>query len=92
MIFHSFWRVLRVRRHLEENNGSVKQIFLPLYSPFLNPTEYLWRNGRAEIRWTFRRRTKSYFRRKTMPVYESLEITFDPRYTLFRNLNKILPE
>ena len=31
------------------------------------------------------------FRRKVMSVYESLEIKFDPRNILFRNLDKILP-
>lgn len=81
----------RVQRYLKKNNNFVKLIFLPPYSPFLNPAEWLWRNGKAKIRRTFRRPAKSYFRRKIMLVYESLEIKFDPRNILFRNLNKILP-
>ena len=81
----------RVRRYLKKNNNIVKLIFLPPYSPFLNPAEWLWRNGKAKIRRTFRRPAKSYFRRKIMSVYESLEIKFDPRNILFRDLNKILP-
>ena len=32
-----------------------------------------------------------YFRRRVMLVYESLEMTFDPRNVLFRDLGKILP-
>lgn len=39
----------RVRRYLEENDDFVRLIFLPPYSPFLNPTEGLWRNGKAKI-------------------------------------------
>jgi transposase len=81
----------RVRRYLEENKDFVKLIFLPPYSPFLNPDEWLWRNGKAEIRRTFRRPAKRYFRQKVMLVYESLEIAFDPRNILFRDLGKILP-
>ena len=80
-----------VRRYLEKNDDFVKLIFLLPYSPFLNPAEWLWRNGKAKIRRTFRRPAKSYFRRKVMSVYESLEIEFDPRNILFRNLDKILP-
>ena len=80
----------RVRRDLEKNDGFVKLIFLPSYSPFLNPAEWLWRNGKAEVRRIFRRPARSYFRLKVVPVYESLEITFDPR-NLFRDLGKILP-
>ena len=80
-----------VRRHLEKNDDFVKLIFLPAYSPFLNPAEWLWRNGKTKIRRTSRRPTKSYFRRKVMLVYGSLEIKFDPRNILFRNLDKILP-
>ena len=57
----------------------------------MNPAEWLWRNGRAEIRRIFRRPARSYFRRRVMLVYESLEITFDPRNILFRNLGKIPP-
>ena len=81
----------RVRRYLEDNDDFVKLIFLPPYSPFLNPAEHLWREGKAILRRTFRRPAKSYFRRKVMLVYESLEITFDPRNILFRDLAKILP-
>ena len=81
----------RVRRYLEESDDFVKLIFLPPYSLFLNPAEWLWRNGKAEIRRIFRRPARSYFRRKVMLVYESLEITFDPRNILFRDLGKILP-
>ena len=81
----------RVRRYLEENGDFVKLIFLPPYSPFLNPAEHLWREGKARLRRTFRRPARSYFRRKVMLVYESLEITFDPRNILFRDLSKILP-
>ena len=81
----------RVRRYLEENDDLVRLIFLPPYSPFLNPAEWLWRNGKAEIRRIFRRPAKSYFRRKVMLVYESLEITLDPSNILFRDLRKILP-
>ena len=44
-----------------------------------------------KIRRTFRRPTKSYFRRKVMFVYASLEIRFNPRNILFMNLNKIFP-
>ena len=80
----------RVRRYLEKNDNFVKLIFLPPYSPFLNPAEWLWRNGKAEIRRIFRRPARIYFRRKVMLVYESLEITFDPRNILFRDLGKIL--
>jgi hypothetical protein len=40
---------------------------------------------------TFRRSTKRYFRWKVMLVYESPEITFEPRNILFRDLDKILP-
>ena len=81
----------RVRRYFEENDDFVRLIFLPPYSLFLNQTEWLWRNGKAEIRRVFRRPTKSYFRRRVMLVYESLEIKFDPRNILFRDLDKILP-
>ncbi len=81
----------RVRRYLEENDDFVKLIFLPSYSPFLNPAEWLWRSGKAEIRRIFRRPARSYFRRNVMLVCESLEITFDPRNILFRDLGKILP-
>ena len=81
----------RVRRYLEKNDDFVKLIFLPSYSPFLNPAEWLWRNGKAEIRRIFRRPARSYFRRKVMLVYGSLEITFDPRNILFRDLGKVLP-
>ena len=76
----------RVRRYLEKNEDFIKLIFLP---PYLNPAEWLWRNGKAILRRTFRRPAKSYFRRKVMLVYKSLEITFDPRNILFRNLDKI---
>ena len=57
----------------------------------MNPAEWLWRNGKAKIRRIFRRPAKSYFRRRVMLVYESLEIMFDPRNILFRDLGKILP-
>lgn len=80
-----------VRRYLEENDDFVKLIFLPPYSPFLNPAEYLWRDGKVRLRRTFRRPARSYFRRKVMFVYESLEITFDPRNILFRSLDKLYP-
>ena len=40
---------------------------------------------------TFRQPAKSYFRRKVMLVYESLEMTFNPRDILFTNLDKIFP-
>lgn len=60
----------RVRRYLEDNDDFVKLIFLPPYSPFLNPAEHLWREGKAILRRTFRRPAKSYFRRKVMLVYE----------------------
>ena len=79
----------RVRRYLEKNDDFIKLIFLPPYPLFLNPTEWLRRNGKAEIRRTFRRPAKRYFRRKIMSVYELLEITFDPLNILFRNLDKI---
>ena len=78
-----------VRRHYEKNDDFIKLIFLPPYSPFLNLAKRLWRNGKAEVRRTFRRPAKSCFRRKIVSVYESLEITFDPSNTLFRNLDKI---
>ena len=84
--YHNSWRV---RRYLEENDD-FKLIFLPPYSPFLNPAEWLWRNGKAKIRRIFRRPARSYFRRRVMLVYESLEITFEPRNILFRDLDKIL--
>ena len=35
----------RVRRYLEKSDDFIKLIFLPAYSPFLNPAEWLWRNG-----------------------------------------------
>ena len=63
---------------------------MPPYSPFLNPAEHLWWE-KARIRRTFKRPAKSYFRRKVMLVCESLEVTFDPRNILFRDLDKILP-
>ena len=81
----------RVRRYLERNDDFVRLTFLPPYSPFLNPAEWLWRRGKMKIRRISRRPAKSYFRRKVMLVYESLEITFDPRNILFRDLGKILP-
>lgn len=81
----------RVRRYLERNGGSVKLLFLPQYSPFLNPAEWLWRKGKTKIRRTFRRPAKSYFGWKVMLVYESLETRFNPRNILFRNLDKIFP-
>ena len=81
----------RVRRYLEKSDDFIKLMFLSAHSPFLNPSKWLWRNGKAEMRRTFRRPAKSYFRRKIMSVYESLEITLDPRNILFRNLDKILP-
>ena len=81
----------RVRRYLEKNVDSVRLMFLPPYSPFLNAAEELWHQGKAEIRLTFRWPAKSYFRRKVMLVYESLEINFNPRNTLFRSLDKLYP-
>lgn len=78
----------RVRRYLEENDNFVNLIFLLPYSPFLNSVEWLWCNGKVEIRRIFRRPARSYSRRNSMLVYESLEITFDPRNILFRNLDK----
>ena len=56
----------------------------------MNPAEWLWCNGKVEIRRIFRRPARSYFRRNSMLVYESLEITFDPRNVLFRDLDKML--
>lgn len=44
----------RVRRYLERNGGLVKLLFLPPYSPFLNPAEWLWRKGKTKIRRMFR--------------------------------------
>ncbi len=67
-------------RYLEKNNDFVKRIFLPLSSPFLNPAEHLWREGKARLYRMFRLLARSYFRRKVILVYESLEITFEPRY------------
>ena len=67
----------------------VRLIFLSPYSTFLNPAEWPWRSGKAEMRSTFRRPARSYFR-KIMSVYGSLEIKFEPRNILFRSLNKIL--
>ena len=81
----------RVRRHLEENGDSVRLMFLPPYSPFFNPAEWLWLDGKAILRRTFRRPARSYFRRKGMLVYESLEINFNLRDILFRNLDKLYP-
>ena len=81
----------RVRRHLEKNDNFVKLTFLPPYSPFLNPVEWLWRSGKMKIRRIFRRPARIYLRRRVMLVYESLEITFDPRNILFRDLGRILP-
>ena len=81
----------RVKRYLKKNNNFVKLIFLPLYSPFLNPAEWLWLNGKARIRRTFRRPAKRHFRGKIMRICESLEIKFEPRNILFRNLDKIIP-
>lgn len=80
-----------VRSHPERSDDSIKLIFLPPYSPFLNPGKWQWRNGKAEMRRTFRRPAKSYFRGKIMSVYASLGITFNPRNIPFRNLDKILP-
>lgn len=60
-------------------------------SPFLNPAEWLWRNGKVWIRRTLRRPAKSYFRRKVTFVCESPVIRFKPRNILFRNLDKIFP-
>ena len=75
---------------MQQNRDFVRLMFLPPYSPFLNPAEHLWREEKARLRRTFRRPAKRYFR-KVMLVYESLEITFDPRNILFRDLSKILP-
>ena len=57
----------------------------------MNPAEWPWRNGKAEIRRIFRRPARGYFGRRVMLVYESLEITFEPRNIPFRDLGKILP-
>lgn len=73
---------------MQQNRDFVRLMFLPPYSPFLNTAEHLLREKR--LRGTFRRPAKSYFR-KVMLVYGSLEITFDPRNILFRDLSKILP-
>ena len=81
----------RVRRYLEKNGDSVRLMFLPPYSPFLNAAEELWHQGKAKIRLMFRRPARSYFRRKVMLVYESLEINFNPRNILFRGLDKLYP-
>ena len=81
----------RVRQYLEKNGDSVKLMFLPPYSPFLNAAEELWHQGKARIRLMFRRPARSYFRRKVMLVYESLEINFNPRNILFRSLDKLYP-
>ena len=80
----------RVRRYLEKNDDFVKLAFLPPCSPFLNPAEWLWRSGKMKIRRIFKRPARSYFRRKIISVYESLEIKFEPRNILFRDLDKIL--
>ena len=37
----------RVKRYLKKNSDFIKLIFLPPYSPFLNPAEWLWFNGKA---------------------------------------------
>ncbi len=68
-----------------------KLTFLPPSSPFLNPAEWPWRSGRAGIRSTSGRSAKNHFRRKAVPVYESLETKFEPRNILFRSLDRILP-
>ena len=52
----------RVRRYPEKNDDSIKPIFLPPYSPFLNTSRWLRRNGRAEMRRTLRMPARSYFR------------------------------
>ncbi|MBI1658856.1 MAG: transposase [Thaumarchaeota archaeon] len=85
--YHNFGRV---RRHLEKNNDFIRLMFLQPYSPFLNPAEWLWRSSKTKIRRISRLPAKSYFRRKIMLVYESLEIKFDPRNILFRDLDKML--
>ena len=85
--YHNFGRV---RRYLEENDDFVKLAFLPPYSLFLNPAEWLWRSGKTKIRRIFKRPARIYFRRTIMSVYESLEIKFEPRNILFRDLGKML--
>lgn len=79
----------RVRRYLKRNGGFAKLLFLPPYSPFLNPGEWFWRRGKTKIHGTFRRTAKNYFRRKVMLVYESFEIRFNPRDIPSKNLDKI---
>ncbi len=81
----------RVRRCLEGSDDLIRLLFLPPYSPFLNPAEWLWRSGKAEMRRIFRRPARSHSRRRVMPVYESLEMTFDPRSILSGDLGRILP-
>ena len=55
----------------------------------MNTGKWLRRNGKAEIRRTFRRPAKIYFGRKIMLVCESLEMMLDPRNTPFRNPGKM---
>ena len=80
-----------MRRYLEDDDDFAKVIFLLPYSPFLNPAEWLWRNGKARIRRTFRRPARIYFRREVMSVCESLELKLDSRTIMLRNLGKIPP-
>ena len=80
----------RVRRYLEENDDFVRLIFLPPYSPFLNPAEWPWRSGKTKIWRIFRRPAKSCFKRKIMSVYKSLEIKFELRNIMFRDLDNLL--
>ncbi len=56
----------------------------------MNPAGWLWRSGKANIWRIFRRPARICFRRKIMLVYESLEIKFEPRNILFRDLGKML--
>ena len=56
----------------------------------MNPARWLWRSGKAKIRRIFKRPAKRYFRRKIMSVYESLEIKFEPRNILSKDLDKTL--
>ena len=46
---HSIHKARIVREFVEEQNGRRRQLFLPPYSPPLNPDEQVWGNVKAHI-------------------------------------------
>jgi transposase len=73
----SYHHSKQVKEYLKQKRR-IKLIFLPPYSPNLNPIERLWRLMHQKLTWNRYFETYKEFRNKTL--------------TFFRNLNKYRPE